>query len=136
MKLSNLFYVFALLISMNVFVPGFMNVLGKNVNVDSIVMSKIDEMQKKKQQQKIIMISTVVTGLALLLGSALGFGYLSKSNKKPEVSGDEKDESKKVDAGKNNKESKADKSEEKLHKSDDRESKSSSSKSTAVPTTV
>nr|SPJ13261.1 early transcribed membrane protein 4, putative [Plasmodium sp. DRC-Itaito] len=121
---------------MNVFVPGFMNVLGKNVNVDNIGMSKIDEMQKRKQQQKIIMISTVVTGIALLLGSALGFGYLSKSNKKPEIPGDEKDESKKVDAGKNNKESKADKSEEKLHKSDDKENKSSSAKSTVVPTTV
>ncbi|SOV74245.1 early transcribed membrane protein 4 [Plasmodium sp. gorilla clade G3] len=125
MKFSNLFYVFALLISMNVFVPGFMNVQGKNVNVDNMGMSKIDEMQKKKQQQKMIMISSVVTGIALLLGSALGFGYLSKSNKKSEVSDDEKDESKKVEAGKNTKESKTEKSEEKLNKPDDKESKSS-----------
>ncbi|KYO02921.1 early transcribed membrane protein 4 [Plasmodium gaboni] len=136
MKLSNLFYVFALLISMNVFVQGFKNVQGKNVNVDNIGMSKVDEMQKRKQQQKIIMISTVVTGIALLLGSALGLGYLSKSNKKAEVPDEEKDENKKVDAGKNSKESKANKSEEKQHKSEERDSKVSSSRSTVAPSTV
>ncbi|SOV11526.1 early transcribed membrane protein 4 [Plasmodium sp. gorilla clade G2] len=130
MKLSNLFYVFALLISMNVFVQG------KNVNVDNIGMTKIDEMQKRKQQQKIIMISTVVTGIALLLGSALGLGYLSKSNKKAEVPDEEKDENKKVDAGKNSKESKESKAEEKQHKSEERDSKLSSSRSTVAPSTV
>eukprot|EP00366_Plasmodium_knowlesi_P000791 XP_002258288.1 early transcribed membrane protein, putative [Plasmodium knowlesi strain H] len=78
MKVAKLFYFVAFLITIKVFVPGLNNeglVDAKRAASSSKSLKKFDkDMLKKKRNQKIMMISTIATSLALLIGSALG-GY-------------------------------------------------------------
>ncbi|ANQ06764.1 Early transcribed membrane protein, partial [Plasmodium coatneyi] len=86
MKLAKLFYFVAFLITIKVFVPGFNNdglvEAKKASNAKSL--KKIDkDMLRKKRNKKIMIISTIATSLALLIGSALGgYNYYKQKNTK------------------------------------------------------
>ncbi|GAB65354.1 early transcribed membrane protein, partial [Plasmodium cynomolgi strain B] len=89
MKLAKLFYFVAFLITIKVFVPGLNNdglVQAKSASADSKSLKKLDnDMLKKQRNQKIMIISTIATSLAILLGGALGgySYYKQKKTKKP-----------------------------------------------------
>lgn len=89
MKLAKLFYFVAFLITIKVFVPGLNNdalVEAKTVAAETKSLKKLDnDMLKKQRKQKLMIISTIATSLALLLGGAFGgySYYKQKKNKKP-----------------------------------------------------
>ncbi|CAI7719008.1 early transcribed membrane protein [Plasmodium vivax] len=87
MKLAKLFYFVAFLITIKVFVPGVNNdgfVQAKSAGADSKSLKKLDnDMLRKQRNQKIMIISTIATSLALLLGGALGgYGYYKQKKSK------------------------------------------------------
>ncbi|KJP85548.1 hypothetical protein AK88_04814 [Plasmodium fragile] len=87
MKLTQVFYFVALLITIKVFVPGLNNnglVQAKSAGSDSKSLKKLDkDMLKKKRNQQIMIISTIASSLALLIGTALGgYNYYQQKNSK------------------------------------------------------
>ncbi|EUD65091.1 hypothetical protein C922_04491 [Plasmodium inui San Antonio 1] len=90
MKLAKLFYFVAFLITIKVFVPGLNNdglVEAKTVPAETKPLKKLDnDILKKQRKQKLMIISTIATSLAILLGGAFGgySYYKQKKNKKPQ----------------------------------------------------
>ncbi|KAI4840181.1 early transcribed membrane protein [Plasmodium brasilianum] len=79
MKLTRVFYIIAFLLTIKILVPGFNNVEveAKNPVADAKSVKKVDDdIQRKQRNQKILLISSVATSVAIILGSLLGgLGY-------------------------------------------------------------
>ncbi|SBS95814.1 early transcribed membrane protein [Plasmodium ovale curtisi] len=79
MKITKIFYFVAFLLAIKVFVPGMNDSLvdAKAVGPDAKTLKKVDDdIARKQKHQTIMIISSIATGIALLLGGALGgYGY-------------------------------------------------------------
>ncbi|EDL43225.1 early transcribed membrane protein (ETRAMP) [Plasmodium vivax] len=83
MKITKVLYLFAALLAVNFIAPSFYNnvVAGKKVAAGY---KKLTDAERKKRNQKIMMISSIASGIAVLLGTALGLGlhYKNKQDNK------------------------------------------------------
>ncbi|SBT31926.1 early transcribed membrane protein (ETRAMP) [Plasmodium ovale wallikeri] len=83
MKITKILYLFAALLAVNFIAPSFYN---NTVSAKKVApgYKKLTDAEKKKRNQKIMMISSIASGVALLLGTALGLGihYKNKHDNK------------------------------------------------------
>ncbi|SBT86603.1 early transcribed membrane protein [Plasmodium malariae] len=82
MKITKIVYIFATLLAVNIIAPSFYNTVVAGKNVAQTGYKKLTEAERKKRNQKIMMISSIASGIAVLLGTALGLG-LHYKNKQP-----------------------------------------------------
>ncbi|CAA9986824.1 early transcribed membrane protein, putative [Plasmodium knowlesi strain H] len=80
MKITKVLYLIAALLAVNFIAPSFYNnvVEGKKVSGGY---KKLTPAERKKRNQKIMMISSIASGIAVLLGTALGLGMHYKNNR-------------------------------------------------------
>ncbi|GAW79584.1 early transcribed membrane protein [Plasmodium gonderi] len=80
MKITKALYFIAALLAVNLIAPSFYNnvVSGKKAAAGY---RKLTDAEKKKRNQKIMMISSIASGIAILLGTALGLGLHYKNRK-------------------------------------------------------
>ncbi|CRG97965.1 early transcribed membrane protein [Plasmodium gallinaceum] len=100
MKFSKIFFFFAFFLTIKLLAPCSCDVdRVENPRENDVGLMKLEEdLERKKKNEKMILISSVATGIAVLLGSALGLGYYAQKNKstgkpKSEKQGEEKSES-------------------------------------------
>lgn len=98
MRFSKIFFFFTFFLTIKLLSPCICKVYTTRIiqKADKDVLMKLDEDLKKKKRQNILLISSIVTGIALVLGTAVSLGfYVHKKRKSNSKEGDrEKDNNK------------------------------------------
>ncbi|KJP89031.1 hypothetical protein AK88_01323 [Plasmodium fragile] len=78
MKITKVLYLLAALLAVNFIAPSFYNNV---VDAKKASYKKLTPAERKKRNQKIMMISSIASGIAVLLGTALGLGFHYKGKR-------------------------------------------------------
>ncbi|ANQ06543.1 Uncharacterized protein PCOAH_00008160 [Plasmodium coatneyi] len=77
MKITKVLYLIAALLAVNFIAPSFYNNVVEAKKAGGY--KKLSPAERKKRNQKIMMISSIASGIAVLLGTALGLGIHYKN---------------------------------------------------------
>ncbi|ANQ09722.1 Early transcribed membrane protein [Plasmodium coatneyi] len=78
MKITKVLYLIAALLAVNFIAPSFYNNVVEAKKAGGY--KNLSPAERKKRNQKIMMISSIASGIAVLLGTALGLGIHYKSS--------------------------------------------------------